>query len=40
MEQEKLSFSKKSKNDAIVSFVESDFVLNYLNENDAKPLNM
>lgn len=40
MEQEKSAFHKKGKNDTMVSFVENDFVLNFLNENDNKPMTM
>ena len=40
MDQEKILFNKKLKNEGMISFVDNDFVLNFLNENDAKPMNM
>ena len=40
MDQEKIHPNKKIKNEGMISFVDNDFVLNFLNENDNKPLSM
>jgi len=40
MDQEKILLNKKLKNEGMISFVDNDFVLNFLNENDSKPVSM
>lgn len=40
MDQEKTPFCPKLKNEGMVSFVDNDFVLNFLNDTDSKPMSM